>query len=424
LEVGGGPRQGDRIVDNTLMEIGPGANRMRWRFLGAVLLAACSAQPAAAEEFPYVAYVNTDDVYVRSGPGRNYYPTDKQRRGARVEVYRHDPGGWLAIRPPRASFAWVQKRHLDPETDRLASVNSDRVVARVGSRFSEVRDVIQVRLEKGEKVELLAAPRDDSPWCKIAPPAGEFRWVFSKYVDRELPSDLAADAREAERSHDAISRRDEPDDDPGVHLASSQSDAGSADTADDPRTSAGTRSRPALDRRSTVGRQLTRLEVELSVMVAEDISAWSFGDLQRRAEDVLKQAQTPVERGQARILMSKLERFADIGARHQALRRPPGETGPGNVPVRTTQPAGRDMDQFDGVGRLSPVISDKVGGPQYALVDDANAVISFITPAPGVNLRPYVDRHIGVSGQRGYMTDLQRQHISVQRVTVLDVTRK
>ena len=80
--------------------------------------------------------------------------------------------------------------------------------------------------------------------------------------------------------------------------------------------------------------------------------------------------------------------------------------------------------RFDGVGRLSPVISQKVGGPHYALVDASNAVMSFVTPAPGVNLRPYVDKYVGVNGQRGYMTDLQRQHISVQRVTLLDVQRR
>jgi hypothetical protein len=73
---------------------------------------------------------------------------------------------------------------------------------------------------------------------------------------------------------------------------------------------------------------------------------------------------------------------------------------------------------------LSPVISEKVGGPQYALVDNANAVISFITPAPGVNLRPYIDHYVGVNGQRGYSTDLQRQHISVQRVTLLETARR
>ena len=51
-------------------------------------------------------------------------------------------------------------------------------------------------------------------------------------------------------------------------------------------------------------------------------------------------------------------------------------------------------------------------------------MISFVTPALGVNLRPFVDKYIGVNGQRGYLTELQRQHISVQRVTVLDVQRR
>ena len=170
---------------------------MAWRYLFAAILAACPLGAAQAVEFPYVAYVNSADVYVRSGPGRDYYPTDKLQKGEKVEVYRHDPGGWLAIRPPRQSFSWVSTRHLDPTEDRLAMVNSSRVVARVGSTFSDVRDVIQVRLEKGEQVALVDSPASDSPWCKIAPPAGEFRWVFSKFVDSELPEDVARDEREA-----------------------------------------------------------------------------------------------------------------------------------------------------------------------------------------------------------------------------------
>ena len=80
--------------------------------------------------------------------------------------------------------------------------------------------------------------------------------------------------------------------------------------------------------------------------------------------------------------------------------------------------------RFAGVGRLSPVVSQRTGGPQYALLDASGAVRSFVTPAPGVNLRPFIDKRVGVSGQRGYLTDLQRQHISVQRVTLLDVERR
>src|SRR5208283_94918 len=117
----------------------------------------------------------------RSGPGDNYYPTDKLKSGTEVEVYRHDPGGWFAIRPPKDSFSWVSSRHLQLGGAHLATVTEERVAARVGSRTSETRDVIQVRLHKGEVVEVLeprhhgAAAANAAPaWYKIAPPAGEF----------------------------------------------------------------------------------------------------------------------------------------------------------------------------------------------------------------------------------------------------------
>ncbi len=386
---------------------------MRWRSSCVLLLAIATAVVARADELPYTAYVNSDDVYVRSGPGRNYYPTEKLMRGDTVEVYRHDPGGWLAIRPTRASFAWVSQRHLDPSGDGLATVNTDRVVARVGSTFSDVRDVIQVRLEQGEKVELLAPPQPDSPWCKIAPPAGEFRWVFSKYVDRKVPADLAG------RDDDA-SRADGDD----VRLVNSETNAETPRDFD-PLQAAGANSSAPLDPASFAARDLARLELELSAVVSGDISAWTFGDLQQRAEGLLQQAQTSAERGHVRILLSKLQRFDEIRQRHEKLRQSTAETAAtAPAAVATGEYRRADISQFDGVGRLSPVISEKVGGPQYALVDNANAVISFVTPAPGVNLRPYVDHYVGVNGQRGYLTDLQRQHISVQRVTVLDVARR
>ena len=112
-------------------------------------------QPVGSKTFPYKTSVAADDVYVRSGPGQNYYPTDKLKRGQEVEVYRHDPGGWCAIRPVDGSFTWVSGRFLKPTEDNLAVVTEDGVSARVGSRFSDIREVVQVRLQKGEVVEIL-----------------------------------------------------------------------------------------------------------------------------------------------------------------------------------------------------------------------------------------------------------------------------
>jgi uncharacterized protein YraI len=361
---------------------------------------------ACAIEFPYVAYVNTEDVYVRSGPSRDYYPTDKLQKGQEVEVYRHDPGGWLAIRPPAGSFSWVSARHLDFQDEEIAVVNSERTVARVGSAFSDARDVIQVRLEKDEQLALLAPPKGDSPWCKIAPPAGEFRWVFAKYVDRDLPDELAESERDAGPEY-ARSRR-----------------------KGDVRLTAGDDSRPesALsgeERAQFSGelerlRELDRIDYELSVMVTEEIGTWKLDELIKRADQAVTTANDSLERGRARVLRSKLARFADIQQRHDALRQSGVPAGTGVAAAAAPSGSLRAADpRYDGIGRLAPVVSKNTGGPQYALVDDKGSVLSFVTPAPGVNLRPYVNQQIGVHGQRSFLFDVQRPHISVQRVAAV-----
>jgi len=170
---------------------------MRWKLLPGIFAAGvvCLGQLCQAQQsFPYKAYITADEVYVRSGPGQSYYPTDKLKRGQEVEVYRHDPGGWYAIRPVPNSFSWVSGRYLDVREDGLAVVREENVAARVGSHLQQRRDVIQVRLRKGEVVEILG--KEEIPngtgtttWYKISPPAGEFRWVFGKYVDPDYPVD-------------------------------------------------------------------------------------------------------------------------------------------------------------------------------------------------------------------------------------------
>ena len=59
------------------------------------------------------------------------------------------------------------------------------------------------------------------------------------------------------------------------------------------------------------------------------------------------------------------------------------------------------------------------------LIDRRGNVISYVTPTPNINLRPYVDRQVGINGQRGFMPELQKSHITAQRITVLpDATRR
>jgi uncharacterized protein YgiM (DUF1202 family) len=408
---------------------------MCWRYLAMAVLGATSvASRGWCSEFPYTAYVSSADVYVRSGPGKNYYPTDKLKKGEKVEVYRHDPGGWYAIRPPRSSFSWVATRYLDPLPDQIAKVNSDRVTAGVGSAFSDVRDVKLVRLDKGEKVEILETL---GPWSKIAPPSGEFRWISGSLLNRQRPEEFSADEDDPAGRGERQARREVKSNAEGVDEEDvSPAPRDAWQTKQPIRLTSGQqqleRAAPAAAPPDSLQKTLDAIDLELSAMVAEEVTVWSFGDLRRRAEAAIDGAPTALGRGRARLLLSKIARFEDIKQRRDTILSAQQETdarnrqlgpdaiGPDGLGRRVLS----DASRFDGVGRLMPVGTRKVGAPQFALVDAAGAVVVYLTPAPGVNLQAYRGKQIGVSGPRNFMADLQKQHINVQRVTELDVPRR
>ncbi len=269
------------------------------------------SSPVNGEQtFPYKAYVAVDDVYVRSGPGQNYYPTDKLKRGQEVEVYRHDPGGWCAIRPVDGSFTWVSGRYLKPTSSHLAVVTEDGVSARVGSRFSTIREVVQVRLQKGEVVEILEAPprgrRARMRGSRLPRLRASFAGCRPSISTPTIPVTACERCRPAR----------------GMPISQRASEAAAAID----RFGCGRRNRCAAS--SAKPRSLTaeeyqaeleRIELDLSAMVIEEPTAWSFDSLRQRTNQLLDEAQTAVERGRARLLANKIARFDDIKQRQDAV---------------------------------------------------------------------------------------------------------
>jgi len=394
-----------------------------------------------APQFPYKAFVNADEVYVRSGPGEDYYPTDKLRLGQEVEVYRHDPGGWFAVRPPEGSFTWVSARYLDSSKRGVSRVTGEGVAARVGSRFSDIRDVIQVRLNKGEEVEVLETKTatdkhgEKGVWCRIAPPAGEFRWVSGKYVDPEFPRDGARKASAAEGMTTAAPMivaqpglreppprpLHRPPERHPVHVSS----AAPPPVGPEPEFAA-----MPMRNLSPEGfiEEAENLELDRSIMLAEETTVWSFENLRPRAEGLAQQAQTAVERGRARLLLNKIARFEDIKRRYDEVNQLSGDIERRNnqlaslsrARAEASRPATRLEDRYDGVGRLTPVASPPPGAPRYALVQPNGEVRCYVSPAPGVNLQSYVGREVGVSGVRGYMPEQRASHVMAKHINALD----
>ncbi len=145
------------------------------------------AVEAVAATFPYKAHVVSHEARVRSGPGQAYPVTGYLAFGTEVDVYRHDPGGWCAIRPPDGSYSWVLADAAQLLPNGLAKVIRPGVACYVGGVDVPDRSLSHVTLQEGELLEVLDARRvgGDSPdgvtaertWLKIRPPSGEFRWL-------------------------------------------------------------------------------------------------------------------------------------------------------------------------------------------------------------------------------------------------------
>jgi hypothetical protein len=168
-----------------------------------VLVVGVFSGPATAADLPVTVEVSAQRTLLRSGPGDNFYPTDRIEGGVSLEVWAIDDSGYCAVRPPAGSFSWVRARDVMDEDGTRAGVPknhftgvvvTDQAVARVGSGLNDLRHVTQVALEAGERVLVvervsIASGRHAGEWLRVEPPAGEFRWAWAP--DLNLPPELA-----------------------------------------------------------------------------------------------------------------------------------------------------------------------------------------------------------------------------------------
>ena len=104
-------------------------------------------------------------------------------------------------------------------------------------------------------------------------------------------------------------------------------------------------------------------------MVVEDPNFWELSELRQRAETLFNQSETALERGRARMLVSKIARFEDIKRRKQALAAVRPELARPDPPAVSPLPPADPDGRFDAKGQLIRVPNPKPGGPQYAILD-------------------------------------------------------
>lgn len=208
--------------------------------------------------------------------------------------------------------------------------------------------------------------------------------------------------------------------------------------------------------------EIERLKVTLTEMVARPPSQWNLEPLVARAKYLIDTGVSPLERGQARLLLERVEQFQEHarrsafvpGANFQAgyQSNPTGTPSQPNSPFRmagyqqpvsgasiasqssisrpsvslasaTSSPRDSilqdDRKQFDATGWLVPVHATTPGQPTHALTNASGAVIAYLSGLPGMNLTPYLNQPVGVVGLRGYLPQLQAGHIQAERIIPL-----
>jgi len=407
-----------------------------------------TGQHAAA--FPYAAYVAQAGAEARSGPGEEFFATDRLVLGTRVTVYKEAPGGWLAIRPPAGSFSWVAASDVRLRNDSsLAEVIRPGARSWIGSALGAADRHSQVTLNRGEVLRVLGAKRESpqvgqsgSLSYQIAPPAGEFRWVAAASLSSTPPRDTGDGATGNVEPPRAAPARHENS--PGADNVEQAAGGGAAAADGNPAVPGANQAEPAAV--IPPGDTPEALALDLSRMVAGEPKSWRLRSLKARAAALSAKEQPPEVRGKAERLATEIAGFEAHRARLGLSENPTAEEvmapkkqaaavdaqpkgaarrAPAQAVVATSlSPAGGSP--YDGEGVLARSVAQgparglRTYAPPFALTDGRGGILTFVTPAPGLNLNRFLGRKIGIYGQRGYLESYGKPHLVADKVMVVD----
>lgn len=171
---------------------------------------------------------------------------------------------------------------------------------------------------------------------------------------------------------------------------------------------------------------LQQQQLELSAAVAKPIEQWNLVAFRNSLEEQIAQSGDPLFRGEARLLLDRVEAFIQLKNRslggNSAMGswrgEAPEQSGQAAAPASPTSWV--NASQYDATGWLVPVHATHPGQPEYALSDDRGNTLAYVSAQPGVNLRRYLRQPVGLKGRRGFLSELSANHIVVDRVVQLE----
>lgn len=167
------------------------------------------------------------------------------------------------------------------------------------------------------------------------------------------------------------------------------------------------------------GGSVDSLQLELTRRMVAAAGAAELEPLRLAAEEIARSHASEAERQRARLLAQRVQQVQSVARRRDGQPEPvlpttvPSAVQPATVtvPVNPRPAAPADASSSDPSGYLVQVYSSRPDSPPYALTDAAGRTTHYVSPAPGVNLRRFLNQYITVSGQSGYATGLDTPHV-------------
>jgi len=410
---------------------------------------------AQTADTQYEAVVLSDNVIVRSGPGRNHYSTGKLRPGDHVTVHRQERGGWLMIVPPQGSFDWVLADHVQLESKPLRGqpgrgvISVDRTVARIGSGVeAETLEFWHVMLTRGKRVSILGEQvindSDLGPrlWYKIAPPAGDHRWVLGQFVQRvgegaekvdpfspdfedgNLTPPANDNPRGRRRAKELLTQEKKRAnyDDTQAESQTGVKDRELVRTSPTPVVSTGSGSvqtGPSQEELADDRARIARLDNQFRSIIKRKTAQWDFAELKQEYQNLGDSAAHNDTRRGVNLRLRKLAQYQKIKDEHDQYVKLTKEAEDREASILSMQSKqeAAPKRRFSGAGIVQRSVGAPRGAPVHALVAPDGRVLAYLQAAPGVNLDHYLGRAVGVNGPRSHRTEWHTDHIFVEKLT-------
>jgi len=352
--------------------------------------------PATANE-SYVAEVIGNDVYVRSGPGTNFYQCSKLYAGDRVQVVKSQQG-WSCIVPPPCCFSWIAMQYvcINPQNPTVGVLTGDNVGVYTGSDTQEAKYSTskQVVLGRGQTVKLLGEEKDD--YYKIAPPQGAYLWVSSQYLqpaDKSQVKTPAADTAAAGKP--AVVKKPS---DPNVPLAGLDLYYALSEKV------------KAEHEKKLTEQNYTELKKKLMELAASK----DGGRAARYAEYTLKQVE-------------RYELACQVGREMEQQKKELEKTTAKIDEARTTKLGGIvDRSKFALVGKLETSSVYAGATKRFRVLDDAGKTICYVMPTGPVantDFSKYIGHKVGLVGPISPHPETQRALVEFTEIVLLDADK-